>query len=80
MLQLIKWQILLELGDLLAGLCSNIKYILKPIVAEAMTLRRAMDFRIELGMSGVILEGDSQIVVNNTNSLKDRETVWYCGC
>lgn len=48
-------------ADILATLCSNIKHSMKPIIAEALALRKAMNFyiKLELKLSRVILEGDS---------------------
>lgn len=40
-------------GDILAALYSNIKHAMKPVIAKALTLRKAMDFFMELGPRAV---------------------------
>lgn len=60
-------------GDILACLCLKIDVVIRPVMAEAYALRRAMVFCLELGLSSVILEGDSKVIVNDTNS---KEEVW----
>lgn len=47
-------------GDILACLGSSINATVKPVMAETMGLRSAMVFCHELGLSYVILEGNSQ--------------------
>ncbi|XP_042964706.1 uncharacterized protein LOC122298928 [Carya illinoinensis] len=44
---------------------------LDAIVAEAYALRRAMFFCLELGLQKIMLEGDSQVVVKDTNGNVD---------
>lgn len=55
-------------GDMLACLCSSVGYLMKSIVAKALALRSAAILCSELGLSNVVLEGDSQMVVKATNS------------
>lgn len=45
----------------------------KPSIAEALALRRAVTLYAELGLSSVILEGDSQVIVKATSG---EEEVW----
>lgn len=56
-----------NVGDILAALWSSLKHVLKPVTAEAMALRKTMDFCIELGLTR--LEGDFQLVMKDTNSM-----------
>ncbi|XP_042944640.1 uncharacterized protein LOC122278525 [Carya illinoinensis] len=58
-------------GEILACLCSKLSIVVKAIVAEAYALRRALFFCLELGLQKVLLEGDSQVVVKDTNSNAD---------
>lgn len=44
--------------DIIACLCSTIEAAVKPVMAEALALSRAMVYSHELGLSNVILGGD----------------------
>lgn len=55
-------------GETLACLCSNIDHLMKSIVGEALALRIAIVLCLELGLSSVVLEGDSQMVVKATSN------------
>ncbi|XP_042976308.1 uncharacterized protein LOC122307474 [Carya illinoinensis] len=58
-------------GELLACLCSICDHVQNPLVAEALALRRAAILSVEMSFSSVILEGDSQLIVNAVNSDKE---------
>ncbi|XP_042939545.1 uncharacterized protein LOC122274584 [Carya illinoinensis] len=58
-------------GDILTCLCLNIQAAVKPILAEALALRRALFFSHELGLSNVLFEGDSQTIVKKSNSREE---------
>ncbi|XP_042973040.1 uncharacterized protein LOC122304840 [Carya illinoinensis] len=60
-------------GEILAYLCSKLSIVVKAVVVEAYALRRAMFSYLELGLQKVMLEGDSQVVVKDTN---DNVDIW----
>ncbi|KAF5472463.1 hypothetical protein F2P56_009180 [Juglans regia] len=60
-------------GEMLACLCSKFDHNKNPIVAEALALRRDAILCAELGLSDVMLEGDSQLTFNATSS---GEEIW----
>lgn len=49
----------------------------KPILAECMTLWRAMELCMELNTRNVIFEGDAQVLVKALNSDDSESWTWY---
>jgi hypothetical protein len=50
-------------GRVRAVMCSTLPYIRDPIVAEAISARRAVEFGREMGFSSIELEGEAQEIV-----------------
>lgn len=59
--------------EVLACLSFIVNRVHKPIIADTLALRRAWYLCVELGLSNVILEGNSHIIVKAINS---DEEVW----
>ncbi|XP_042944727.1 uncharacterized protein LOC122278613 [Carya illinoinensis] len=60
-------------GQIVATLCSSLDLDLDPLLDEAVAARRATSFCAELGLSDIILEGDSLAVVK---VVQHREDSW----
>lgn len=58
-------------GAIMARVSANVKPCVKPMVAEGITLRRAMEVCANLGFVRVVFEGDSQIIVKAANCDED---------
>lgn len=65
-----------EEGEVLASLCFVTDCLQDPLVGGAIALRRAVLLCDELGLSLVVLEGDSQIIVKAANSKDDLATAY----
>lgn len=61
-------------GDSMAVMCSTTNYLTQLVIAEALALKKACEFCVDLGMAQVIFEGDCQVVVRDVNSKDDSLT------
>lgn len=59
-------------GDILASACCNKPNQYRPVIVEALALRKAVLISQDLGLTQVIFEGDCKIVINAATS---RETI-----
>ena len=57
-------------GQVIASLAQQLNQVYKGIEIEAMEATWALEFAVELGLDGVVIEGDSSIV---TTALKTKE-------
>lgn len=48
----------------MASLAQNFSQAYKPVEIEAMAATRAIDFAGEIGVDGIVVEGDSSVVAN----------------
>ncbi|XP_042962456.1 uncharacterized protein LOC122296723 [Carya illinoinensis] len=48
--------------------CASHKPVVKPVLAEGLALRRAMEVCAELGLGRVVFEGDAKIIVQAVTS------------
>lgn len=63
-------------GVILAALFTKFCHLMKPIIAEALALRRVMKLCLELGFSNVVFEGDSQCDQSNPRSGRTLDRLW----
>ncbi|XP_042954569.1 uncharacterized protein LOC122290978 [Carya illinoinensis] len=57
-----------EQGNIMVCVCASHKPVVKPVMAEGLALRRAMEVCADLGLGRVVFEGDAQIIVQAVNS------------
>ncbi|XP_042972955.1 uncharacterized protein LOC122304757 [Carya illinoinensis] len=57
-----------EQGNTMVCVCASHKPVVKPVLAEGLALRRAMEVCAELGLGRVVFEGDAKIIVQAVTS------------
>ncbi|XP_042939525.1 uncharacterized protein LOC122274565 [Carya illinoinensis] len=57
-----------EQGSIMLCVCASHKPIVKPVMAEGLALRRAMEVCVDLGLGRMVFEGDAQIIVQAVTS------------
>ncbi|XP_042972916.1 uncharacterized protein LOC122304711 [Carya illinoinensis] len=57
-----------ENGNIMVYVCASHKTVVKPVMAEGLALRRAMEVCANLGLGRVVFEGDAQIIVQAVTS------------
>lgn len=57
--------------EALVCLCLVVNFVQKLSIAEALALRRASTLCAKLGLSNLILEGDSQVIVKAASGMEE---------